>query len=135
MSCSAWSKVRGPAKKSNTPDAMRQLSGRRDDAAGRGEPLRTAGVYVHFPYCLAKCPYCDFVSYAERRERIDHVGYADAVLNELGVRAGAAAANSEALTIASVFLGGGTPSLWDPTQIGRVLQGVRNTFACTSDLE
>ena len=38
------------------------------------------GVYVHFPWCLAKCPYCDFVSYATPRESIDHGGYADAVL-------------------------------------------------------
>ena len=53
----------------------------------RGEgKAQTAGVYVHFPYCLAKCPYCDFVSYAKERETIDHAGYADAVLREIDAR-------------------------------------------------
>ena len=48
-----------------------------------GPGARRAGVYVHFPWCLAKCPYCDFVSYAEQRDKIDHRAYADAVLREL----------------------------------------------------
>src|SRR5579884_2466437 len=96
MSCSAWSKVRDPAKKSNTPDAMRQLSGLRGTEGQRAEsdrwgPARIgtqarAGVYVHFPWCLAKCPYCDFVSYASPAHE-PHAGYADAVLRELSTRA------------------------------------------------
>jgi putative oxygen-independent coproporphyrinogen III oxidase len=79
-----------------------------------------AGVYVHFPWCLAKCPYCDFVSYAKEAPAIDHAGYADAVLREVDARAPAFAGRQ----IESVFFGGGTPSLWDPAQLGRVLAGV-----------
>jgi hypothetical protein len=45
-----------------------------------------ASVYVHFPWCLAKCPYCDFVSYAQPREAVDSVAYADAVVRELEAR-------------------------------------------------
>jgi oxygen-independent coproporphyrinogen-3 oxidase len=95
--------------------------------------VRTASVYVHFPWCLAKCPYCDFVSYAKQADGIDHRGYADAVLREVSARARALEGK---LTVASVFFGGGTPSLWEPGELGRVLAGVRESFVCVEgDLE
>jgi oxygen-independent coproporphyrinogen-3 oxidase len=106
---------------------MRQLTDRREN----GPPRARAGVYVHFPWCLAKCPYCDFVSYAREREAIDHAAYADAVLRELGERAPSVAGRR----IESVFFGGGTPSLWEPRQLGRVLRGIRTTLPCTDELE
>ncbi len=90
----------------------------------------TASVYVHFPWCLAKCPYCDFVSYATPRDAIDHAGYADAVLRELDKRASHLKGE-----LGSVFFGGGTPSLWEPEQLGRVLARVKASFACAPDLE
>ncbi len=92
---------------------------------------KKAGVYVHFPWCLAKCPYCDFVSYAAPREDILHEKYADAVLRELTARAHVL----DGFTIDSVFFGGGTPSLWEPTALGRVLSAVRSTLDCAQDLE
>lgn len=73
---------------------------------------------MHFPWCLAKCPYCDFVSYVT--PAIDHVGYGDAVLRELETRA----PSFEGRRVDSVFFGGGTPSLWEPRELGRVLWGV-----------
>lgn len=82
--------------------------------------MRPIGVYVHFPFCLKKCPYCDFVSFARDRERIDHAGYADAVIAELGRHRDALAGRS----LATLFFGGGTPSLWEPAQLGRVLRAV-----------
>ncbi len=97
-------------------------------------PLR-ASVYVHFPWCLAKCPYCDFVSYATPRDAIDHVGYADAVLRELAWRAGRLRDAEVPREVGSVFFGGGTPSLWAPRELGRVLGGIRAAFACAADLE
>jgi oxygen-independent coproporphyrinogen-3 oxidase len=81
-------------------------------------PSRT--IYVHFPYCLAKCPYCDFVSYAAEPDTIDHVGYADAVIREAEARARALEATAPRSSISSVFFGGGTPSLWEPRELGRV---------------
>ncbi len=78
-----------------------------------------AGVYVHFPWCLAKCPYCDFVSYVT--PAIDHAGYADAVLREVEARASSFVGRQ----VESVFFGGGTPSLWEAAELGRVLDGVR----------
>lgn len=96
-------------------------------------------VYVHFPYCLAKCPYCDFVSYAADRAAIDHEGYADAVLRELRLRAGDRAQATDVQApdapVTSVFFGGGTPSLWEPAALGRVLAGIRAALPVAPDLE
>jgi putative oxygen-independent coproporphyrinogen III oxidase len=78
-------------------------------------------VYVHFPFCLAKCPYCDFTSYAKPRAEIDHRGYADAVLAELEVRGSVL----EGERLETIFFGGGTPSLWEPKELGRVLATIR----------
>ena len=92
-------------------------------------PAAPIGVYVHFPFCLKKCPYCDFVSYARDRAAIDHEGYADAVLAELDRRA-------EVLRdreLVTVFFGGGTPSLWEPRALGRVLAGVRRAASRQAD--
>lgn len=93
--------------------------------------MRTSA-YVHFPWCLKKCPYCDFASGAIRRGEVPHQGYADAVLRELERRAPAL----EGRSLGSVFFGGGTPSLWDPAALGRVLEGIRSSFeAEDEDLE
>ncbi len=90
-----------------------------------------ASVYVHFPYCLEKCPYCDFVSYKTERSAIDHDAYAEAVLRELDARAEVVAGR----TIATMFFGGGTPSLWEPRALGRVIAGVRSKLKTSDDLE
>ncbi len=96
-------------------------------------------VYVHFPYCLAKCPYCDFVSYKAAPAAIDHEGYADAVLRELEARRApflaALAAKGGEPRIGSIFFGGGTPSLWEPRSLGRVLAALRRTLPATDDVE
>ena len=85
--------------------------------------MNLAGVYVHFPWCLAKCPYCDFVSYVGARP-IDHAGTRTPFFGEIDARAPA----FEGRQIESVFFGGGTPSLWEPRELGRVLDGVRRHF-------
>jgi oxygen-independent coproporphyrinogen-3 oxidase len=85
----------------------------------------STSVYVHFPWCLQKCPYCDFASGAIKRPEVPHRAYADAVLAELARRAPTLAGQ----TLASIFFGGGTPSLWQPAELGRVLRAVRGAFA------
>ncbi len=87
------------------------------------------GVYIHFPYCLSKCPYCDFASRAEAV--IPQRRYTDAVLRELRERA-RQFPDREAV---SIYVGGGTPSLWDPAQLGRVLREVRSLFCVRDDAE
>ncbi len=84
-------------------------------------------VYVHFPWCARKCPYCDFAT--RRIDVIPHRGYADAVLRELELRS----RMLEGRRLFSIFLGGGTPSLWAPTQIARVLDAIRGAFPATVD--
>ena len=89
------------------------------------------GVYVHFPWCLKKCPYCDFVSFAAERPAIDHRGYADAVIAEIDRRRG----ELEGREVATVFVGGGTPSLWEPEELGRVLARLREVGRFAEDVE
>jgi len=85
--------------------------------------------YVHFPWCLQKCPYCDFASATIKRPEVPHHGYANAVLAELNARSESVAQQ----TLGSVFFGGGTPSLWDPVELGRVLAAIRKAFATEVD--
>jgi oxygen-independent coproporphyrinogen-3 oxidase len=89
------------------------------------------GIYIHFPYCLSKCPYCDFASRAEAV--IPQERYTGAVLRELRERAAHFA--DPAREVVSVYFGGGTPSLWDPQQVGRVLDACRDLFDVREDAE
>jgi oxygen-independent coproporphyrinogen-3 oxidase len=84
------------------------------------------GIYVHFPWCLKKCPYCDFLSVAAARSDIPHRNYADAVLRELSARLPLLAS---AYQLETIFFGGGTPSLWATEELGRVLAGLLDAFA------
>lgn len=84
--------------------------------------MREIGIYVHFPYCLSKCPYCDFASRAE--QVIPQQRYTHAVLRELRERAPEFAGR----TAISIYFGGGTPSLWEPDCVARVLQEIHERF-------
>lgn len=100
--------------------------------AGVTRPIVRTSTYVHFPWCLKKCPYCDFASGAIRRGEVQHDEYADAVVRELEARRAELAGRE----LVSVFFGGGTPSLWRPDALGRVLEAVRGAFdAVEEDLE
>lgn len=85
------------------------------------------GVYVHFPYCAKKCPYCDFNSHTIEH---DDAQYADVILAELEHRAG----DIEGPAV-SLYFGGGTPSRWDPVQVGRVIRAVRDRVRLEMDAE
>lgn len=91
------------------------------------------GIYIHFPWCRNLCPYCDFpVAVAKEGTEPPHRAYRDAILAELGDRAG----RFEGRRLVSIYLGGGTPSLWDPSAIGEVLAAAAARFgAALADLE
>ncbi len=97
-------------------------------ATGASAPF---GVYVHFPWCIRKCPYCDFLSVVAEPESIPHAAYLDRVLTELDARRGELAGRS----VSSVFVGGGTPSLWDPAAIGRLLDALAKALGLRADAE
>ena len=88
------------------------------------------GIYVHWPYCAAKCPYCDFNSHV--RDAFSETRWSDAILRELAFVAGL---QSERPVVASVFFGGGTPSLMSGRAVGRVLDGIAKRWPATPDLE
>ncbi|MBZ4397640.1 MULTISPECIES: radical SAM family heme chaperone HemW [unclassified Myxococcus] len=86
-----------------------------------GMPAARFGLYLHFPYCLAKCPYCDFAVAVARQ--VPEERYANAVLAELDARL-AVSPGLRDKPLESIFLGGGTPSLWHPRYVSRVLDGI-----------
>lgn len=87
-------------------------------------------LYVHLPWCVQKCPYCDFNSHAAGaaapRQR-----YLAALLVDLEYEASRAAGRR----LQSIFLGGGTPSLFSPDEIGQLLQGIRGCFDIAENAE
>lgn len=92
----------------------------------------TAGIYIHFPWCLAKCPYCDFLSLPEPDPgKIPQAAYTQAIVRELRQRAPAL----EGTPVHSVFFGGGTPSLWDPAHVKEVLESLASAYTLTQEAE
>lgn len=87
------------------------------------------GLYLHWPFCQSKCPYCDFNSHIA--ERIDLPAWRDAYLTEID-RLGA---ETHDRTLRSVFLGGGTPSLMPPELVEAILERVRRTWRAENDIE
>ena len=87
-------------------------------------------LYVHFPWCVRKCPYCDFNSYTLRDE-LPEARYVEA----LGLDLQSQAAGLEGRPITSIFLGGGTPSLFSPEAIARVLVSARAVLPLAADVE
>ena len=86
-------------------------------------------VYVHWPFCRSKCPYCDFNSHV--RARIDETAWAEALCRELDYFATFAGPRR----VTSIFFGGGTPSLMSPTTVGRILERVGNHWQLEETVE
>ena len=97
-----------------------------------GLEVARRGLYVHFPYCLRRCPYCDFTIAISRT--VPGERYADAVLAELRLRIAQRPAWTER-PLDSIYLGGGTPSLWEPREVGRVLEGIAGLLPLAADAE
>ena len=87
-------------------------------------------LYIHWPFCRAKCPYCDFNSHVA--QEIDHARFAAAYQREM---AHMAAHYGAGRTLVSVFLGGGTPSLMPPSLVAGILADADRYFGFSSDVE
>ncbi|MHC2108269.1 radical SAM family heme chaperone HemW [Methylobacterium sp. CM6246] len=101
-------------------------------STGPDHPTRDAGfgIYLHWPFCAAKCPYCDFNSHV-RHAGVDQARYLDAFRAEIAH----SAARTPGRTVTSIFLGGGTPSLMDPATVAGLLDAVAAHWAMASDIE
>ncbi len=88
------------------------------------------GVYVHWPFCLSKCPYCDFNSHV-RHGPIDEDRFARAFAREVE----ATAARAPGREVSSIFLGGGTPSLMQPQTVGAILDAIGKHWTVAPDVE
>ncbi|MBO9473705.1 coproporphyrinogen III oxidase [Shimia sp. R10_1] len=87
------------------------------------------GLYIHWPFCQAKCPYCDFNSHVSRE--IDQNRWLRAYLSELD----RVAAETQGRVLNTVFFGGGTPSLMDPEIVASILDRVRTLWPTSNDME
>lgn len=90
---------------------------------------RGFGIYIHWPFCKAKCPYCDFNSHV--RERIEERDWRESYLKELAHYA----ALTPDRTVTSIFFGGGTPSLMDPATAETVIDAVARHWRVANDIE
>ena len=87
------------------------------------------GIYIHWPFCRSKCPYCDFNSHV--RERVDHTRWRSALLAELEHYA----RDTEGRTVTSIFFGGGTPSLMEPETVAALIARARDLWPAADDVE
>ncbi len=88
------------------------------------------GVYVHWPFCAAKCPYCDFNSHV-RHGKVDQSRYAEAFKREIDHFA----AMRPGKTVTSIFFGGGTPSLMEPGTVERILEAIHDAWPVGEAIE
>ena len=95
---------------------------------GHGDP--GFGVYVHWPFCAAKCPYCDFNSHV-RHQKIDQPRFAAAFARELAYMRSL----SGPRTVTSIFLGGGTPSLMEPETVGAIMEAIAREWDVADGVE
>ena len=86
-------------------------------------------LYVHWPFCVSKCPYCDFNSHV--RDAVDQDAWRDALLTDLAYEA----ARLPEHRLTSIFFGGGTPSLMDPVTVEAVIAAAGNAWSQSDDLE
>ncbi|MEZ9706399.1 radical SAM family heme chaperone HemW [Vibrio breoganii] len=92
------------------------------------------GLYIHIPWCVQKCPYCDFNSHALKGDIPEEL-YIDALLEDLDSDISKYADSVGERVLTSIFIGGGTPSLISPQQIARLLSGVQQRVAFSKDIE
>ncbi len=99
-------------------------------AAGGDGAAEAFGVYVHWPFCLSKCPYCDFNSHV-RHHPIDEARFARAFVREIATTA----ERVPGRTVSSIFFGGGTPSLMQPETIATILDAIGRYWQVAPDVE
>jgi len=98
--------------------------------AGGADARPAFGVYIHWPFCLSKCPYCDFNSHV-RREQIDEARWVRAFAAEIATTA----ARVPGRLVSTIFFGGGTPSLMRPQTVGALIDAIASHWQIAADAE
>ena len=88
-------------------------------------------LYVHIPWCVRKCPYCDFNSHTASDDGIPQQAYIDALIRDLELHL----PEIWGRRLSSIFIGGGTPSLFAPEYIGELITGIRTRAPCLPGME
>jgi len=96
-------------------------------------PLAPLGVYIHWPFCKSKCPYCDFNSHV--REGVEQARWRRALLRELEHAAREAPSTQQGRQVETMFFGGGTPSLMEPETAGALIARTRQLWDSAPDIE
>lgn len=91
--------------------------------------IKPYAIYVHWPFCLSKCPYCDFNSHV--RDNIDEDAFLRGYIQEIDNYA----ENYSDITISSIFFGGGTPSLMSPKTVAAIIERIAHHWPSTKDIE
>jgi putative oxygen-independent coproporphyrinogen III oxidase len=101
--------------------------------AGTTDPVHDAAqslaLYIHWPFCVSKCPYCDFNSHV--RESVDQAAWRDSLLRDLAWEAGAYPGPG----LSSIFFGGGTPSLMEPATVAALIEAADRHWGLAPDVE
>ena len=100
-----------------------------DTLANKFLPGKELALYVHWPFCVSKCPYCDFNSHV--RDGVDQAEWRGALLADLAHEA----ALLPGRQLSSIFFGGGTPSLMDPATVAAVIEAARRAWPASDDIE
>ena len=88
------------------------------------------GIYLHWPFCAAKCPYCDFNSHV-RHQKVDQPRFIEAFKREIEHNRQSTGPRE----VTSIFIGGGTPSLMDPETVDEILKAVKDAWTVPDHIE
>ena len=102
------------------------------DQRERRQKAPLPGLYVHWPYCVSKCPYCDFNSHV--RQVFSEQDYVEAICTELDYLI-ENADDFHGSMLGSIFFGGGTPSLMQPSTVAAILDHVRSRISFSPEIE
>ncbi|MFD0950594.1 radical SAM family heme chaperone HemW [Paraperlucidibaca wandonensis] len=101
----------------------------------RAQKVPPLSLYVHMPWCVRKCPYCDFNSHAVSADGVPEAAYIDALLNDLDADLAHFSQDWSQRPLQSIFIGGGTPSLISPNGYVRLFAGIRARLSWADDIE
>ncbi len=121
----------GETESSAVKASSEAVSGAASETSATGDP--GFGLYIHWPFCLSKCPYCDFNSH--EAAAVDHPRWRGALLRELDHMAARIGEDGEKHPLTSIFFGGGTPSLMETASVAALIERAGDHFSLSPEIE